>query len=216
VGRFLLLEANIGRIRFADGTGELWYASCVAKELAEQIRAAGHEVIEVVSPSPQVANAAVLQYRPHAVWWVGHGSENATSLENAAVWITAPGYNVDILNNTIACAESCLTGAYLGKFLVEQRGCLSYLGYTKDYYFVWCGPEVPCQCKGENPWGVRPELWSLMVRSMHDATLHFLIGLARGMNVRQAFEHSLKRFDYWISYFSGATPRDFLLPFGSF
>jgi hypothetical protein len=45
-----------------------------------------------------------------------------------------------------------------------------------------------------------------MVRSMHDATFHFVIGLARGMNVRQAFNFSLSRFDYWINYFASVTP----------
>jgi hypothetical protein len=208
MGRFLLLEGNVGYTRFPDGTGELWYASCVARELANQIRAMGHEVVEVVSPTPEMANTAISQYRPNAVWWVGHGSTDTTTLENVAVWIKAPSYNVDILNNTIACAESCLTGAYLGKFLVEQRGCLSYLGYSREYYFLWCGPRMPCQCRGDNPWNVRPELWELMVRSMHDATFHFMIGLARGMNVKQAFNLSLSRFDYWINYFASVTPRD--------
>jgi hypothetical protein len=208
MGIFLLLEANIGKVMFDNGTGELWYASCVARELAPQIRAAGHSVIEVESPSPEAANTSIERYKPNVVWWVGHGSTDSITLENVALWIKAPGYNVDVLNSTIACAESCLTGAYLGKFLVEQRDCLAYLGYISEYLFPWCGSRTPCQCSGENPWGVRPDVWSAIVRSTHDATFHFVIGLARGMNVKQAFDFSLNRFDYWINYLSSIPPAD--------
>jgi len=206
LARFLLLESSVGNFSYPDGTGELWYASCVARELANQIRSLGHEVIEVVSPSPESANAAIGMYRPAVVWWVGHGGSDATTLEYMRLWIKAPDYNVDILNGTIACAESCSTGAYLGKFLVQNRGCRAYLGYSQEYTFMWCGPDYPCQCRGDNPYGVRPEVWSAIIRATHDATFHFVIGLAMGMNVRQAFDLSLQRFDYWINHLYSVTP----------
>lgn len=209
MARILLLESNIGAYMFGDGTGELWYASCVAKELAPVVRGLGHEVIEVEAPSPEAANTAIAQYRPHLVWWIGHGSENVTTLERVELWISAaPDYNVDILNDTVACAESCLTGVYLGPYLVTARACKAYLGYRDLYYFPWCGTDYPCQCRGDNPHGVRPEIWSVIVRSMHDATFHFVIGLARGMSVSEAFNYSIARFDYWIDYLSRVAPRD--------
>ena len=209
MARILLLETNVGSERYRDGTGELWYASCVAKELAQVVRRLGHEVIEVEAPSPAAANTAIAQYKPHVVWWVGHGSQNATTLERVELWIrAAPDYNVDILNDTVACAESCLTGAYLGPYLVTARTCRAYLGYRDKYYLPTCPDDYPCQCRGDNPYGVRPELWGVIVRSTHDATFHFVIGLAKGMNVAEAFYYSIDRFNYWIDYLNRVVPRD--------
>lgn len=202
MARFLLLESNVGKVRYSNGTGELWYSSCVARELAKQIKELGHEVIEVVAPSPEAANAAIHSYKPDVVWFVGHGLEDRTSLELAKLWIKAPDYNVDVVRGTVVCAESCLTGAYLGKYVVSNGGASAYLGFTKEVMFIWCGEKVPCQCSGENPWGVRPEVWQVIVKAPHDAIFHFVIGLAKGLSLKQAYELAYNRFNYWIDYLS--------------
>jgi len=202
--KFLFLLTEHGRY------SELKYASCVARRIAEQIKAMGHEVIMIERPSPQDANDAVKRYKPDVIWWVGHGNPTTTTLENVRVWIKAPDYNTDILSDTIACALSCLTGRYLGKYVVESKGCMAYLGYTEEFWFPWCNDPkyFNCACSGENPYGVREELWEKIVECAHEANLYFVLGLAKGMNVEQATKYSLRRFDYWISYFESVRPKD--------
>jgi len=204
MAKFMFLETEYGRYR------ELLYASCVAKRIADEVRKLGHEVIEVQRPSPSDANDAIRREKPDVVWWVGHGNANTTTLERVQVWIKAPDYNTDILNGMGACALSCLTGRYLGKYVTEERDCKAYLGYRDLFYFMWCADpwRYNCACQGRNPWEVRPELWKKMVECMHEANLYWVLGLAKGMTAKEAYDFSIQRFNYWINYFENVKPKD--------
>lgn len=204
MAKFLFLLTVHGR------WDELKYASCVARRIAEQVRSLGHEVILVNEPTPQMANEAIRRYRPNVVWWVGHGNVNITTLEHIQVWIESPSFNTDILDGTIACALSCLTGVELGKYVTHVKKCIAYLGYTKEFWFLWCvDPRFyNCACSGRNPWNIRPELWEKMVTCMHEANLYFVLGLAKGMNTKDATDYSINRFKYWINYFRNVKPEN--------
>lgn len=204
MGRIMFLECEYGRFR------ELAYASCVAKQAAEYIaRNTAHQVIEVPRPSPEEANNAIRRYKPHVVWFVGHGNRDAVTLERVQLWIRAPDHNTDILRDTIVCAESCLTGAYLGEYLVRSRGCRAYLGYKDPYWFLWCeGGGTNCPCSGDNPYGVRKEVWKILVESMHKATVTFVVSLAAGKDVYEANADSLKMFDKLIDEISRIRPEN--------
>jgi len=204
MGKFMFLLCEYGKFR------ELLYASCVARKIADKIKMLGHEVILIERPSPQNANDAIAKYKPDVVWWVGHGSENSTTLEYVQLWIQAPNVNTKILDGTIACAESCLTGVYLGKYVTEKEKCRAYLGFREEFWFMWCNdPQYyNCACQGKNPWGVREELWAKMVECMHEACLYFVYGLAQGMTAKDAANYSAQRFAYWITYFTNVEPKD--------
>lgn len=203
MSRFLFLESDVGECR------ELLYASCVAKEIASAVRRLGHEVVEVEKPSPSDANAAIMAENPDVVWWVGHGNTEATTLEDVELWIRKPDLNTEILNGRTACALSCSTGP-LGRYLTETKKCNAYMGYNDLFYFAWCeskcGMYYNCACQGTNPWGVREEVWVELVKSMHEATLHFVLGLAQGKNAGDAYRLSMDRFLYWIQRFEAVEP----------
>jgi len=204
MAKILILETEYGRFR------ELWYSSCVAKEYVPTLKATGHEIIEVSKPYPADANRVIADKKPDLVWWCGHGSWTATTLERVRLWIRKPDFNTDILNDRVGLAESCKTGAELGPYLTTKKKCISYLGYKGSYWFMWCADpyHYNCACSGRNPWGVREKIWAKLVRSMHDATFHFVLGLAKGMTTGEANEYSLKKFDEWIKYCEDIKPKD--------
>ena len=201
--KFMFLLCEKGKYR------ELSYSSCVAEKIAEKVRMLGHDVILVRRPTPEVANEAIKNYKPDVVWWVGHGDIDKTTLENIELWISTD-YNVQILDNVIACALSCFTGKYLGRYLVENYNCLAYLGYTTEFWFIWCNEAKydNCACTGKNPFGIDEDLWYKLVICNHEANLYFVLGLAKRMSVRRAKEYSLERFKFWIDYFENVEPKD--------
>ncbi len=193
--KILFLECIHGKYN------ELKYSSCVAHRIAQELKQEGHQVIEVVKPTPEVANMAIKKYRPDIVWWVGHGNQHIATLENVSLWIDAPDYNTGILRGTKACAMACLTGVYLGMYEVKKAGCLAYLGYRDYVYFPWCGKNYDCACTGENPYGVNKDLWLDMVECVPESNLYFVKGLAKGLDPKKAADYSVERFKYWLDYF---------------
>ena len=182
--RILFLESIHGR------HNELKYASCVAKEYAEELRRKGHEVKEVLMPTPEKANKIIKEFNPDIIWFVGHGYSDRATLEKLQLWIK-DDMPLDQLKGRIVVAHSCLTGIKLGKVAV-QKGAKAYFGFTSEMYFHWCGPDFDCACVGKNNYGVRPIIWVELVKDVHRPPLEFLKAVAEGKTPKEAFEHSLK------------------------
>ena len=196
---------------------ELEYASCVARDIiAPKIAEGGHEVRVVNSPTPEDANRHIAEFKPDVVWWVGHGSQGATSLERVKIWISDKqcphnygDKNKEVLKGKIANALSCHTAACLG--LRQTEGGVRYwLGYKKPFWFIWCYcPQTwGCACGRYNPNPkVRDEVNRQVMICMHDANLFFCVGLAKGFTPEQAHGYSLMRFDKWIEHFEQFEPQ---------
>jgi len=202
--KFLFLETFNG----SNGC-ELYYASCVAKKIAQMVKELGHEVIEVDRPSPADANNAIKTHRPDIVWWVGHGNADSTTLEKVQYWITTTK-NQSILDGTIADALSCITARNLGKLLTKSYGCKYYLGYYSEFWFVWCQcPNTTgCACGEHTPSGVRKKVAEYAFSCMHEANLYFILGLAKGFTPEQAHWYSLERFEQWIKFWKSFEPQN--------
>lgn len=207
---FLFLECYQGSSIPAD----LYYASCVAREVASKIRATGHTVIEVLSPTPQDANSTIQRYNPDVIWFVGHGNRCITTLENMAKWISVENsevycdnFNAEIVNGKIVNALSCLTGQVLGPKLVSEHGCNAYLGYEDEFYFLIC-TDNPCPCGNPKPEGIRKEVWEAALKCVHESNLYFCYGLAQGMTTDEASEYSYNRYYEWIDYFENIEPQN--------
>jgi len=198
--RILFLESHRGRYE------ELKYASCVAKKFAEELRRKGHDVIEIERPTPEQANEAIKRYRPDIVWFVGHGYADRATLEEVREWITI-SRNIDILRNTVTVAHSCLTGIRLGKEAV-RRGAVAYLGYTEEFWFLWCDDErnYNCACEGRNPYGARQEVWRKLVTYPHYPPLVFLREVAGGRDLKSAFDESIETAKRLIKELESITP----------
>jgi len=209
MAKILFLETEYGKKSNTERYRDLWYASCVAKEIAAKCKELGHNIIEVSKPSPDDANKTIKKEKPDACWWVGHGNETTTTLEKVEVWISTT-YNTEILNDVGACALSCLTGKQLGNFLTTEKKCPAYLGYSSFFWLMWCNDSkyYNCACMGTNPLGVREELWRKMVTCMHESTLYYVLGLAEGKNAGEANEYSKTRFAYWIKYLEDIEPKN--------
>lgn len=205
--KFLILSTQYG------AWCELEYGSCVAREIAEILKELGHHVRIVMKPKPEDANKAINEFAPDVVWFVGHGNTFITTLERLTHWIVDKTHcggredkNLNILKGKIANALSCLTAACLGKILTKYYGCNYYLGYEKEFWFLWCGCVGPdgfgCACGRWNPLpgAVRDFVNRFAVICMHESNLYFLVGLALGFTPEQAHGYSLKRFDQWIKY----------------
>ena len=219
MAKFLFLECEEGR------GYDLLYGSCWAWKIASEIRNLGHEVIEVKRPLPEDATDAIRRYKPDVVWFVGHGWCCLTTLEKVKLWISTPkdyclvfGHrmrgcsermNEDVLAGTVTNALSCLTGQYLGEYLTKERGCIAYMGYYEPFYFIRVrGQDKECACEQGDcrvP-GVRKEVLRKCLVCMMDANLQFCMGLAQGMTVNEAYEHSLRKFDEWISDLESIEP----------
>jgi len=226
MAKILLLEPSWGGI--GHDPQDLEYASCVAKEYADEyadeLRNLGHEVIEIEEPYANEANIAIRQQNPDLVWWVGHGEMCITTLQEQDIWISnfntdfcslrgvcCQDFNLDILKDTIANALSCVTGKELGKKAVEH-GCLAYLGYVDNFIFLGCETQ-PCPCANEPPEGelpelVRPEIFAKVIRCMHDSNFYFNYSLAQGKTTGEAFNDSIERFNYWINEFENTEPQN--------
>jgi len=208
--RFLFLESRRGK------RCELEYSSCVARGMAKKLRDAGHEVKEVESPSPADANEAIRNFGPDHVWWVGHGNNCATTLENVDLWISSDKCgcqekNTDILSGFSANALSCITAKCLGKDLTKNHGTSWYLGYYESFVFVWCKcPETwGCACGQYNPAPdkVRDHVLRKSMICMHESNLFFTVGLAKGYSPPQAHGLSLKAFKKWIKFWEEFEPQ---------
>jgi len=201
--KFLFLCCRVGR------QCELEYASCVARQAAKEIERMGHEVKVIDSPSPAQANYAIRRFRPDVVWWVGHGNPSVTTLEHVRVWIAdarecGGGWgtvNLGVLSGKTACALSCLTASCLGRMLTGRHGCRYYLGYRREFFFLWCGCTRVwgCSCGRYNPYAnIRSDVLRMCVTCMHDANIEFVRALARGMSPKDANSASIAKFRYWI------------------
>ena len=100
MAKILILETIAGHYDF-----DLHYASCVMSQpynsiegyvdsIASRISNLGHDVLEVISPSPHDANSAIEDFKPDAIWLVGHGNPCLVSLENLGIWQSRYGYHV--------------------------------------------------------------------------------------------------------------------------
>jgi len=197
---------------------ELAFGSCVAEYVAEEVANLGHNVITITSPTPDDANTTISQYNPQVVWWIGHGWCCLTTLEKIVVWISTPkdecwlygeraegcveSLSEDVLNGRVACAVSCLTGQYLAPHLTTKRECISYLGYEEFFFFNYY-PNCKCGCSIE---GMRDEVVVAAMVCTHESNLFFILGLAQGMNVGEAYNYSLSRFDEWLEWWRGFEP----------
>jgi len=204
MAKFLFLECKYGL------NDELWFASCWAKEIANAIRQLGHEVIEIESPSVEVANTTIAEYKPDVTWHASHGYCCTNSLEKLEIWISTPlnkcyvlgepekGCKLeqyeDVFSGMVINALSCLTGQYLARHLTMHHGCIAYLGYI-DLFFLNYMEGCACGCIIP---GVRNEVIAASFICTVDANLHFCLGLAVGMSIREAYEYSLQRFNEWI------------------
>lgn len=171
---------------------ELKYASCIARQYAKELREMGHDVKEVIEPTPEKANKIIEEWNPDIIWWVGHGKPDIATLEALKKWLVRTK-NVDKLKKKIAIAHACFTGDKLGKIAIKM-GANAYLGYRKRVFFVWCNDPVHynCACSGKNPYTVRPEVWEKLVTYPHMLSLEFLKKYAETQDLKEAYKHSIK------------------------
>jgi len=198
--RILFLESEHGRY------SELKYASCVASRYAEELRKKGHEVYEVRRPTPDEADAKIRELKPDVIWFVGHGDPDKATLENIRLWVRSTN-DLWQFRGRVVVAHSCLTGIELGKAAVA-KGAVAYFGYKDEMWFVWCDEsKYPnCACSGENPYGVRPEVWMKLVTYPHHPPLEFLTAVAEGKDFKEAFDHSLAVTDKLVAELQSIQP----------
>lgn len=210
----------MARILFLEPETPAWwqYYTCMVPRIASKLSNMGHEVIEITRPSPRDANDAIKKYSPHLVWWAGKSGYYYTSLENEEIWISTGRYperNMDILDNTIAVTSSAFTASeapdgepdHLGPALCREHECNAYFGYKEYFRFPACIHPCPCG-KPKRHENVRDKVWYPVYRCTHEASLHFVIAMARGKTVREAYWQAVDRFDYWIDYFKNIDPQN--------
>ena len=210
MAKILILETTQGHPE-TDLPEDLEYSSCVAKELAPALRTFGHEVIEILKPTPDDAVNAIETHNPDIIWHCGHGQVCITTLEEPGkngVWMTSKSGSYDecvidryleYAPNKIFSMLSCLAGSELGPELIN-KGATAFMGYTESFWFLLCDG-APCPCGR----GFRDSEEIRGVKSVARCDLEWLSALAKGETIKEAYDSSQAKFQSEIEYWEGSS-----------
>lgn len=210
MAKILLLETTQGH-PVSEFPEDLEYSSCVAKEIAPALRTLGHEVIEILKPTPADAINAIETHNPDVIWHCGHGQVCITTLENTEDWMThkSGSYSACTIDKYLQYAPnrffsmlSCLAGAELGPQLIN-KGATAFMGYYESFWFLLCDSEGgdPCPCGR----GLSDPVEIRGIKCPAQCDLEWLHALAEGKTVNDAYNRSQAKFQSEIEYWEGSS-----------
>ena len=207
MAKILILETTQGHL-VSELPEDLEYSSCVAKEIAPSLRTLGHEVIEILKPTPADAINAIEKHNPDVIWHCGHGQVCITTLENTEKWMThkSGSYSACTVDQYLQYAPnrffsmlSCLSGSELGPQLIN-KGATAFMGYYESFWFLLC-EDTPCPCGRE----LTDSDEIRGIKCLAQCDLEWLHALAEGKTVNDAYNSSQAKFQSEIEYWEGSS-----------
>lgn len=207
MAKILILETTQGH-PVSEVPEDLEYSSCVAKEIAPALRDLGHEVIEILKPTPDDAINAIETHNPDVIWHCGHGQVCITTLEDTERWMThkSGSYSACTVDQYLQYAPnrffsmlSCLAGSELGPQLIN-KGATAFMGYYESFWFLLC-EDAPCPCGR----GLSDSEEIRGIKCPAQCDLEWLHALAKGKTVKEAYDSSQTKFQSEIEYWEGSS-----------
>jgi hypothetical protein len=169
--------------------------SMALKHVVDAWVSRGYAITDLFGADATRANvlAALASQDPILVFGVGHGNEDLWTCQGGEqmFWTC----DCSALRGRIVYALSCITAYRLGPDAVNNKGCLTYIGYADTFGWVQTNMSLD-------------PLSDTLARSFFEAVLAVLNRLIDGASTGDAFKASMDTWNFWIDFWSRSTDPD--------